>query len=229
MKSYLEDSKQWEIAVLLTVPLFVVYEIGLLLFSDGGVRNAADVMITKDLLQVHGRTGGLILNGAVFLLFLVAAARGRSRFAPGMLLLLFLESALWSRLIPLMGYLTAGLDGLRIGWDRDLWTDVALGVGAGLYEELLFRLGFVAGGFVLLHRAFGVDRIWAAVIAVLVSSALFSGFHHIGDFGEPWNVQVFTFRFLAGVVLGLLMVFRGLAVCCWTHALYNVGLLLGTA
>ena len=57
-------------------------------------------------------------------------------------------------------------------------------------------------------------------------AAIFSWFHHWGALGEPWDAWRFVFRFLAGVVLGLLFVHRGLAVVCWTHALYNAQLLL---
>ena len=47
--------------------------------------------------------------------------------------------------------------------------------------------------------------------------------------GEPFTTPVFLFRFLAGVSLAALFVFRGLGVCVYTHAFYNVGLLLAGA
>jgi membrane protease YdiL (CAAX protease family) len=57
---------------------------------------------------------------------------------------------------------------------------------------------------------------------ILVSAILFSAFHHIGQYGETYTSEVFVFRFLAGVIFGLLYVWRGLAVVCWSHALYDV-------
>jgi len=225
MGEYLRDSRRWETAVLLTVPLFAIYEIGLLLFSDGSVRNAAEVMITRELLRLHGRVGGLIVNGLVLLLFAVAAWRGKGRLGPGLLVLVALEGLVWAQVLPLLARLVGWLGALSVPTKAQV-SDISLRVGAGLYEELIFRLILVAGGYVLLHRACRVDRIWATVSVLILSSAAFSGFHHLGAFGEPWEVGVFTFRFLAGVFLGCLFISRGLAVTCWTHATSNVLLLL---
>jgi membrane protease YdiL (CAAX protease family) len=48
----------------------------------------------------------------------------------------------------------------------------------------------------------------------------------MGSLGEPFEVRVFLFRFLAGAILGTLYLTRGLGICVYTHAFYNVGLLL---
>ena len=65
-----------------------------------------------------------------------------------------------------------------------------------------------------------------ASLSVVISSGLFSLFHHVGVYGEPFTISAFTFRFTAGAVLALLFYARGFAVAAWTHSLYDVFLIL---
>jgi hypothetical protein len=50
----------------------------------------------------------------------------------------------------------------------------------------------------------------------------FSAVHHLGPYGDKLLLGVFTFRVLAGLLFGLLFWFRGFAVAVYTHALYDV-------
>ena len=100
-------------------------------------------------------------------------------------------------------------------------------VGAGIYEEALFRL-------CLLPMLFGVFRLlklnttWAAVLAVITTSLMFSLAHHVGPTGEAFRLFPFTFRLLAGLFFAALFVIRGFGITVGTHAFYDliVGLLL---
>jgi hypothetical protein len=96
--------------------------------------------------------------------------------------------------------------------------------GAGVHEELVFRLGLCGGGAWLLLRAGLAPRL-AVGIAILVSSALFSWAHHIGPHGDPWSRDLFTFRLLAGVAFALIWYFRSLAHAVYAHALYDIWIL----
>ena len=78
----------------------------------------------------------------------------------------------------------------------------------------------------LFERALGWGRWVALVLAFVISSLAFSAVHHIPPYGDPLTVGVFTFRALAGVCFGLLYWFRGFAVAVYTHALYDVYVLL---
>ena len=100
-------------------------------------------------------------------------------------------------------------------------------VGAGVYEELLFRLILLSAVVGFLSRR-NVALRDSRVIAVLATSALFSAAHYIGPSGEAIALGAWTFwfgavfRFLAGVLFGLLFVFRGFGVAVGSHAAYNV-------
>jgi len=104
---------------------------------------------------------------------------------------------------------------------------IAMAAGAGLYEELLFRGGLMTGIYVVLLHFFrlffgasGAVTTVAFGIALLLSSAAFAWAHHLGD-PNAMLPEVLAFRLLAGVLLGLLFSWRGLAVVAWAHASYD--------
>ena len=116
----------------------------------------------------------------------------------------------------------------------------ALVFGAGAYEEILFRVGAYSLLFLLARQSgtfFGLPPRGAALaaegFALVTSSVLFAAFHlegmlaWLGRGGEPFELARFLWRALAGLLLGVLFRWRGAGVAAWTHALFNVSLLLG--
>ena len=64
-----------------------------------------------------------------------------------------------------------------------------LSVGAGLYEELLFRVVLVSGLMLLARRVAGLSRRAAGAVAVVGGAVLFSAAHYVGAFGDPLSLQ----------------------------------------
>ena len=101
-------------------------------------------------------------------------------------------------------------------------TKVMLALGAGLFEELVFRValvslvGFVAG------RIFGWRPVIAGLTAVIVSALFFAAFHYIGPYGDPLHLDSFVFRFLGGLAFSTVYVLRGFGITAWTHTLYDL-------
>jgi membrane protease YdiL (CAAX protease family) len=105
---------------------------------------------------------------------------------------------------------------------------LALGyVGAGIYEEVLFRLALLPPLTALLRQPASLRK-WATPLAVAMTSLLFSAAHHAGPAGEPFDWFRFTYRTLAGGVFAALFVLRGFGITAASHALYDllVGVLL---
>jgi membrane protease YdiL (CAAX protease family) len=94
-------------------------------------------------------------------------------------------------------------------------------VGAGIYEEALFRLLLFAGLLRLLDRL-EVPPLLMLTLAALGSSALFAAAHHLGPYGEPFDSAAFVFRLVAGVYFALLYQIRGFGIAAGAHALYDV-------
>jgi membrane protease YdiL (CAAX protease family) len=80
----------------------------------------------------------------------------------------------------------------------------------------------MGGLFFALHRIADQSRLLSAVVALVVSSVIFSAVHHVGNMAEPFTLGAFVFRFFAGGVFAFLFHLRGFAVAAWTHALYDV-------
>ena len=98
---------------------------------------------------------------------------------------------------------------------------LALSLGAGLYEELFFRVILVSLLILLFNKIFG--KKWAAVTAaVTLSALLFSAVHYTGSMGDLFTLNSFAYRFIFGLILNGLYVWRGFGVAAWTHAIYDV-------
>ena len=138
------------------------------------------------------------------------------------------ESVGWT--LPLIGlsYMTGRLIAQQAAGGQGcetLFQQVALALGAGIYEEFIFRLLLISLAMLLLVDIFGLPETPVAVGAVIISAVLFSLYHFVGlKFAEaagfPW--AEFVFRCLAGAYLGWLYVFRGFGVAVGVHALFDI-------
>ncbi|TVR17610.1 MAG: CPBP family intramembrane metalloprotease [Balneolaceae bacterium] len=97
----------------------------------------------------------------------------------------------------------------------------ALSLGAGLYEELFFRVILVSGLFYLINY-FAEKKNVSYILAAIIAALLFSAVHYVGEFGDFFTVKSFLFRFLFGLALNVVYVIRGFGIAAWTHALYDL-------
>jgi hypothetical protein len=105
-------------------------------------------------------------------------------------------------------------------------TRIMLSLGAGIYEELLFRVLLVGALALGARRVLGWRPIPAGIAAAVAGALLFSLFHYVGPYGDLWSLPSFTFRFLAGLAFSALFLLRGFGITAWTHALYDIWVLV---
>ncbi|MHC4624803.1 MAG: CPBP family intramembrane glutamic endopeptidase, partial [Planctomycetota bacterium] len=109
-----------------------------------------------------------------------------------------------------------------------LLADVVTGIGAGIYEELVFRLILICLLMLLFQDVLRLSHVNSVVASVLVSAAMFSAYHHVDFFSgqlyqrDPFSWTEFGFRTIAGVYFAVLFAVRGFAVTAGTHAFYDV-------
>jgi hypothetical protein len=108
----------------------------------------------------------------------------------------------------------------------DRWTVLMLSLGAGLFEELLFRVLLVGILAWSAHKLLGWRPVAAGIAATVIGALVFSAFHYIGPYGDRLDIYSFVFRAIAGVFFSGLYLLRGFGITAWTHALYDVFLLL---
>ena len=99
-------------------------------------------------------------------------------------------------------------------------------LGAGIYEEALFRLILFAC-LVRLLRMVDVNGLLAVLLAASASALLFSAAHHIGPYGQPYGNYLFLFRLIAGVYFAVLYQWRGFGIAVGAHACYNLMVSIG--
>jgi hypothetical protein len=220
-------------SLLLVFPLFLAYELGVIFANT---MNGVD-FVTRTVFDLVGRdldTYIMVhLGVAVAYLGYLVYLRRRRGFSLALFTPMLLESAIYaltlgSFIVFVMQNLF-GFDGvLSIADSLSLGPTgqkVVISLGAGVHEELVFRLGLMAGGAWVLRRL-GLQHTAAVVVALALSSLAFSAAHHIGPYGEPFRIPVFTYRALAGVVFGLIFYFRSLSHAVYTHFLYDLYVLL---
>jgi Type II CAAX prenyl endopeptidase Rce1-like len=120
---------------------------------------------------------------------------------------LWLVAGIWNK-----GFLSSGMEpsqGISLAWVTYL--------GAGIYEEALFRLLALQMLFLIVP-----GKIFPSVpTAFIISSVLFALAHHWGTYGEPLNTGVFLFRALAGLYFCFIYMMRGFGIAVGTHVIYD--------
>lgn len=241
MESYLRLTRTHTYSLLFSIPLLLLYEGGAALLAqrdESALRNGADVLL-RTLLAAVGVEGtgaftGMLVAVAALLIFL-ERRRQRVPLRAAPFLGMMLESTLYALLFGVVvGTLTQWVlegAGFRLAAGEgpmsalSLREGLVLSLGAGIYEELVFRVMLV-GGLVAVFRASRLRPRRAGVFAALLAALVFSGFHYIGPYGDPWALPSFLFRALAGLAFSVLFLVRGFGITSWTHALYDVFLLL---
>jgi membrane protease YdiL (CAAX protease family) len=237
--SYWQASRAPRYSLLFALPLLVFYQVLAALQPTGPtgqLRNGADVILERLFIWLAGWRGPLVFLLALTGLGLWLIARDLRRH-PGLRPALFAgmlgESVLLALLFGgVVARVTAALLGgapplllgqvAGLGW----WSRLMLSLGAGLYEELLFRVVLVA------LLAWGAQALlgWrarsAGVFATLLGAAIFSAFHYVGPYGDRLTVYSFMFRMVAGIFFSALYLLRGFGITAWTHALYDTFLLV---
>ena len=101
---------------------------------------------------------------------------------------------------------------------------LATGIGAGVYEELVFRLIFISLAMMIGVDLLRLGRRGVAFAAIILSSLAFAAHHHQPVGMEPFDLASFAFRAAAGTYLAIIFWYRGYGPAAGCHAAYNVGL-----
>ncbi len=208
------------------LPLFIIYE-GLLLTLGSDIKISSDVWLVS-LIPFLGTANiwvaKVLAVVAMGLLFVWQKDRPplKGAYFSGILL----ESLVYSMVLGnVISFILNNVPFLFAAQPGNTLTNLMLSAGAGLYEELLFRV-LIFGGLAALLNLWKKQPVVNIIIAAVVSSLWFSAIHHMGAFGDPWELRVFSFRTLAGLLFVGLYVSRGFGIAALTHALYDVWILV---
>ena len=223
---YLAESRTFAMAAVSILPLMLVYHWGIIQ-SGYGERNLAQVWLEGPL-QVVGLHAAHLLNVALAIALLAVLWRsGKARsFSLFTVVGIVGEATFYAALLykgapALAALLDKRASSLAFAVHWRAHAPLCLALGAGVYEELFFRLLMVGGGTLLLSKVFMWDRWLSLAVMLLVSSLLFAAAHYVGPLGERFESYSFLYRAVCGMLLGVVFLTRGLGVAVWTHAIYN--------
>ncbi len=229
----------------LTLPIVLVYHLAVVFL---GVQNATD-MVTGALLSMSAgdKTTYLLATLAIGVLFTgVFALLGRGQaFRPRKFIQIMIEGLVYAVVMAVVANMVVGSIFASAGSsikDEGRFVGFIMSLGAGFYEELTFRVLLFGIGAKILLAMFGDQRVelsgtssaarfslrsilvmagWAVTCALV-----FSGVHYIGPMSDTFQATSFTFRAVLGLILTLIFVTRGFAAAVWTHAIYDVWVLV---
>lgn len=236
------------VSLVFIAPMLLLYEMGVLALGGHATRNGADVWLRTTIEQLgigqyfllpvlvcgvllawhYLRRDPWTLSPRVF----VCMAAESLMFALVLLLVARVQGVVFSQLrTALAAEIT-----LATGASGGLFSHMIGYLGAGIYEELLFRLMLLPLTIAALI-GWGVKPRTSVIAAVILTSLVFSAAHYRLDlwlgpwhlttpYGDTWALYSFTFRFLAGAYFAVLFQTRGFGIAAGAHAFYDIAVAL---
>lgn len=230
-QGYFEASRRPLEILFFLLPFIALYEyelVRVLRSPEGLVTNGAHLGILRLFDALGFDAAALSLPGVLLVAILVgwhAAQRGPWIVDLGVVARMYLESAALA--VPLLvlaqvavrAFPLAGVDDFGA---LSLGARIAVSIGAGLYEELVFRLLLIWLLLTLLIDGAKFSRRTAVPVAILLSAIAFTVYHPLRDADGAFIAQRFAFYLVAGVYFGVLFLTRGFGIVVATHALYDI-------
>ena len=225
MNDYLTRSRNLPKSFLFILPLLVFYEIGIILYGSE-TKNTADVIIKKPF-EIFGNHATLVFNSLIIVVSFCSIfyIEKKNRLSCGIFIPMFLESAAYAFslgyaiLFFVHGYLPFDITNLHV---QSFIKGIIISLGAGIYEEILFRLLLLSLLYLVIVKVFKLNAIIGSLFSILICACIFSIMHYIGMAGDTFSMNSFLFRAVAGFILSAIFVFRGLGIAVYTHIIYNI-------
>lgn len=241
LEKYFHESRGPVYTSLFVIPLFLCYELSALVltaFYQNSFRNGADILL-RNAIALFG------LNKFPFLILIymtiIAVIAGFYKNRQGIsvsfsfFFLMLVESFVLAIMFKALIFNTtwvffsgAALINLSVAAGGPGYIEeLMLSLGAGLYEELVFRL-ILLGSLLHIGRFFsGQEKHkWFNVrtlTALFISSLIFSAFHyHPSLGGHTFDIYSFVFRWVGGMYLSVIFLLRGFGISAWTHAFFDI-------
>jgi len=217
-------SRRFDVSLLCLLPLAGIYIVCVFMLH-AAPPNGAD-FLTPLLWRLGGRTALLLFAlGLLFVALLLLYRLRKVGFKVSLILGVAAEGFIFAgAMIFILYFFVRVYGGMSVSGSAA--GIIAVSAGAGLWEELLFRALIFWGLYKLLtnKQSRKLTRVCAFLIALFVSSALFSAVHF---FAEPPTWGAFFYRLIAGGFLCGLYGARGLAVCGFSHFFFDILVLAG--
>jgi len=230
---YWMETHQPLVCLAFVLPMLIWYDVSMILNPDA-IRSGIDRLL-QSILSPFGQAsiGVMPLLCAGSLLLLHHRQTKQAAFHLRTILWIAVESialatilflACDAMLLCLNGQRPQPLAGLATLFsDPQQYVKLLTCVGAGIHEEIVFRLLIFGSLYHWLRQSNDRHNVAMIVTSILVS-ILFATVHCdvINPEGYPFEVSTFLFRFLASIFLCVLFHFRGIAIAIGVHAVFDI-------
>ena len=223
IKDYFNKSSSPLYSFIITLPIFLTYELGIFWMRNiefNYIQNGADVLIEEAILRLGFDV--IYVSSIIFLFVLLIIIYYQKHHFNSLSIsrpylgAMFLESIVYAIIL---FFLMGNLYLMDVS-TNDLYCNIILSLGAGIYEELIFRVLLIYIFYQSIKFLFRLSKFSTNFYAVILSAILFSSFHFIG--AESFNQEAFAVRFIAGIFLAFLYVQRGFGITAITHSFYDI-------
>ncbi|MCC5925816.1 MAG: CPBP family intramembrane metalloprotease [Bacteroidetes bacterium] len=227
---YFSQTRSLKYSYLIALPLLILYEVLILLSAPEGeymVRLTADMWF-KNIFTYLGLDSFLLTFVVAAVLGIVVFVIERHKsvsYRPRFFGYMILESTIYAVILAMLisgfvGFLFNGAtDGNLQG--LSFIQKIALSIGAGLYEELVFRV-LLVGALLYILRWTKMKPGLINASAMIIAALIFSSVHYMGNMADTFTLASFTFRFLFGLALNGVLIYRGFGIAAWTHSIYDI-------
>lgn len=229
-KKYFQSTHSLLYSYLISLPLLLLYEILIFIARPNAeqvVRISVDVWI-KTLFSHFGQDVLSLTLIFVALLGIFVLYRERHKLSSlkgRYFLAMLVEATVYAFVLALLISITVSslfqIASQQTVASLSTLEQLALSLGAGLYEELFFRVILVSLLLFVL-KLFVEKKGMRYGLAIIIAAFLFSLVHYIGSLGDSFTLGSFLFRFLFGLALNAIYILRGFGMAAWTHAIYDI-------
>lgn len=210
--------------LIIILPLLVFFQIGAACYGTDLVLLAPQYL--RGVLRFFGVTGNYLpaLSIAAILFIQHLVHKDPWEIHPPVIAGMIGESILWTIPLIAVSYLTGRLvSGSLSNQTETLIRQALIAVGAGVYEEFIFRMVLISLLMLLLVDVFALRKDVMTVLAVLVAAVLFGLCHFkVLSGAEDFAAGKFVFLATAGVLWGCLFIFRGFAIAVGAHIVWDL-------
>jgi len=232
-KSYFHRTHQPLQCLIFITPLLLIYQIGTAIHpleanQQGPIHVVAFLLMLK-FFSFFGAAGNYLPLLAVIAMLMAwhLARKDKWDFMPQLYAGMAAESVLWAVPIfvitlALLTHFMHGAATAAAGLAETLppETAVVLSIGAGIYEELLFRLVAITILNIIFVDMLEMKVAKAIPIIILISALLFASYHMLGK--TAVTLPYFFFLAAFGVYCAGIFIFRGFGIVVGCHAVYDL-------
>lgn len=216
------------------LPLLIAFEVGSAMYLARQDQGFVDTIRAHSILlavfQNLGAVGRAIPAITIVVVLLIWHGIVRDPWRPriGVVLGMAAESLLWVVPLLVLGILlrdhgpAAAFDGGRTLTSLPWHERVTLAIGAGIYEEVLFRLVLVTAIHFVVVDLLRFHTQAGSVVGLILSALAFAFYHDVSSVRGGVDIALITFYTLAGLFFGVIYLMRGLGIAVGAHAFYDI-------